>query len=143
MPLSANVPTYLLGTGMVGLGLLGLASPARAYATFGLPYPSSVTSPDRVHPASLRADGPGSAPSPYLYAKAVRDLSYGIAFLAFEATQNAAAVTTMAALTALTGAVDGWVVWRYGGELRAKAWGHWNGTTLIAAWFAFRVLKSS
>jgi hypothetical protein len=147
MTLSTTFPSYLIGTATVGVGLMCFASPGRAYKLFGLPLNSPTTqpskfaeiSPDKTHPAaaSTAISGPPT-PSPYLYAMAVRQLSFGLALVAFEATGNTDAVATMAAAMCLMGAVDGWIVWKYGGELQNKAWNHWNGTIISGAWYLLR-----
>lgn len=128
--------SYFLGTCFVATGLVGFAFPNKLYESFGLPLqqsPSSQTTQTSTGEIDPQAD---SAVSPFLYAKAIRDVSCGLTFLLLGATGNDEGVRLFAYTVYLIGAADGWVVWRFGGQrLRWKAWTHWLGTLGMAAWF--------
>ncbi|KAJ9149304.1 hypothetical protein NKR23_g4242 [Pleurostoma richardsiae] len=138
------VPAYLFGTAFLGVGLQAFANPTAAYELFGAPLASS--SPDTVHPA---AAGSGAALSPFLYAKAARDVSIGLAYLLLQRFGTPRAVTALSAAVAVTGFVDGWAVWKSGGggaeaeeqQAKRKAWSHWIGSAVFTAWVAMRVAK--
>lgn len=121
MAFTTGFPSYLIGTATVSGALVSFASPRRAYELFGLPFERSNTSP-----------------SPYLFAMAVRQLALGLSLMVFEATDSPNGVETIAAAVCLVGAVDGWIVWVYGGELRDKAWNHWVGTIVTGTWYSLR-----
>lgn len=72
---------YFTSSSLVGLGVFGLSQPIQAYEAFRLPLAtppafSSAKAEKKTHPAAH------AGPSPFLYAKAARDLSNGIAFIA-------------------------------------------------------------
>lgn len=137
MAAQSPLPAYIMGTAMVGLGLFGLNFPVRAYEFFGLPL-SPVTAAkaaEKTHPAAQTAD---RSPSPFLYAKAARDLGIGLTFIALQAQGYDDAVTTFGGVCLVVGLLDGWIVWQHGGELQSKAWGHWLPSVAFAGLFAWR-----
>ena len=135
MSLSRTFPSYLIGTMTIGVGIACFIAPRGAYQLFGLPLPEKSPNNDNKNLASSNLT---STPSPYVYAMGVRQFSLGLMLIAFEAAGNTQAVATMAGAISLIGAVDGGIVWMNGGALRSKAWGHWNGTIMAAAWYGWR-----
>jgi hypothetical protein len=130
------LPSYVIGTCFVTAGLAGFAFPNSLYESFGLPLKPSPSPQPAEQPTEDSAEPADAAVSPFLYAKSIRDVSCGLTFLLLGATGNTDGVQMLAYTVYLTGAADGWVVWRYGGkELRWKAWVHWIGTVGMAAWF--------
>lgn len=134
LQLLSPVPAYLFGIAFIGVGLQSFIHPVAAYDLFGIPVASS--SPDKAHPAA------SGAVSPFVYAKAARDISVGLAYFTLQSSSNALAVTAFSAAITVTGFLDGWIVWRRGGDaLRKKAWNHWIGSTAMLLWIVLRVLK--
>ena len=127
------IPAYLVGTAFLGVGLMAFADPSGAYKQFGIPLSPSL--PEKTHPAAY------GAVSPFLYAKAARDITFGLTYFLLQYTRNARGVTAFSMAAAVTGCVDGWIAWAYGGELRGTAWNHWTGTAVFTAWVAMRLLK--
>lgn len=119
------VPAYLLGVPLVFVGLSALRKPVPAHEMFGVP--STV---------------PKDGVSPFLYAKALRDVALGLACLGLQYQGNDSAVTAIMAVSVMVGIGDGCIVWSSGGDgLRHKAWGHWVGTSiLVAPWVVARLL---
>lgn len=126
--------------------------PPQAYELFGLalgqPASQQAKSPEISPDTNIQAAGSNAIsntprPSPYLYAMAVCQLSFGIALISFEATGNIDAVAIIAATICLTGAVDGWIVWKERGVSQNKAFNHWNGTIITAAWYLLRFCRLS
>ena len=73
--------------------------------------------------------------------KGIREGTYGLALVAFQYQGNEAAVTAFAAILALAGLGDGFIIWFHGGEkLRYKAFGHWFAFGGLASWAWWRAL---
>lgn len=144
MPPLYTLPAYFIGTSLVGLGLNTLRKPREYYEIFGIPATSSIssrtsasTSAVKSHPAATTSGGGGS---PFVYVKAARDIVFGACLVAFQATGNEDAVNILVGTMFIAAAVDGWVVWNWGGEtFRPKAWGHWIGGGLGIPWVIWRV----
>lgn len=119
--------TYLLGAGMLALGLHCVLRPRQEYRRFGLP---------------LESAQPGAKTqghSPLMLLKGSREVSYGLALIVLQCQGNVNAVTTAVAIISLAGLADGLVVWFHGGqELRIKAFGHWFAFVVLGAWAAWR-----
>ncbi|KZL86897.1 hypothetical protein CI238_09216 [Colletotrichum incanum] len=103
------LPSYVLGTGLTFIGLLGFVRPLSIYDAFGIARP-------------LTAE-----PEAFSYAKSARDLATGALFILLETYQegsgNEDAVTALFAVTACVGVADWWIVKNMGGER-----GRGNGT---------------
>jgi hypothetical protein len=147
LTLPAGIPAYLLGTAFLGLGLQGLRAPETAYATFGLPAPPPPPKPEHPGNITTRAtiltpqQAARAAASPFVHAKAARDLTFGILYLVFQYQGDERAVNTLMAAMTLVGGLDGTIVWVFGGEeLRDKAWAHWAGSVALGAWAVTRIM---
>lgn len=96
------LPSYLLGTGLTFVGLLGFVRPLAVYDAFGIARPRSAE------------------PEAFSYAKSARDLATGALFVLLETYQegsgNEDAVTALFAVTACVGVADWWIVGAAGGE---------------------------
>ncbi|OLN80981.1 hypothetical protein CCHL11_10265 [Colletotrichum chlorophyti] len=90
------VPSYVLGTGLTFIGLLGFVKPLAMYDAYGVARPLS------------------SQPEPFAYGKSARDLATGALFILMEMYQegsgNEDAVTLLFATSAVIGFADWWVV---------------------------------
>ncbi|KXJ95759.1 hypothetical protein Micbo1qcDRAFT_157821, partial [Microdochium bolleyi] len=114
--------SYLLGTTFIGLGALGLASPAQAQLTFGV----------RPSPAASSSGNPET--QAFIYSKAGRDLVVGALLVLFQYRRNKAAVTAVMGLAAFAGFIDGLACYKFApSDLRPKAWGHYIGSAAILA----------
>ncbi|KAI3543493.1 hypothetical protein CSPX01_06149 [Colletotrichum filicis] len=95
-------PSYVLGTGLTFIGLLGFVRPLAIYDAFGI-----------ARPLSAEAEA-------FSYAKSARDLATGLLFLGLETYQegsgNEDAVTALLAVTSLVGIMDWWIVRTMGGK---------------------------
>ncbi|KAJ0161857.1 hypothetical protein CTA2_5481 [Colletotrichum tanaceti] len=104
------LPSYLIGTGLTFVGLLGFVRPFAVYDAFGLARP-----------------GPAE-PRTFSHAKSVRDLATGALFVFLETYQegsgNEDAVTALLAVTACVGFADWWIVGAAGREEE----GEWDGS---------------
>ncbi|KAK1762509.1 hypothetical protein QBC33DRAFT_551730 [Phialemonium atrogriseum] len=130
------VPAYLLGTAFLGVGLNAYANPESAYKMFGLPLQTSKASPLTIHPAAVEPV------SPFVYPKAARDITFGLAYFILQAQQNETGVTAFSAAVAVTGFLDGWTVWTCGSpKMRNNAWRHWIGSAIFTVWVGLRVVK--
>lgn len=139
--LASAIPAYFIGIAFFVTGIGGFAFPDKICEVFGLPSDPPATSQTAVEPTGQPTEQQSApadaAVSPFLYAKSARDLSCGLAFLLLGATGNGSGVSLLAAAVSLTGAADGWIVRRYGGN----PWKHWNGTAIMAAWAGWRLWK--
>jgi hypothetical protein len=118
------LPAYIVGVPLVFTGLFALRDPLAAHTLFGVPSPSSSPSPTANN----------NNISPFVYAKAVRDMALGLTCLGLHLQGNETGVTAILAAAVFTGLGDGWIVWCFGGEeLRGKAWGHWAPTVVLMA----------
>lgn len=129
------MPAYLLGAPLVFVGLFALRNPLAAHQLFGVPY---AMPKDGAQRDTTR----GTGWSPFLYAKAIRDVALGLVCLRLQYQGNDSAVTTVLAASVVIGIGDGCIVWSEGGDsLRHKAWEHWIGTSvLLAPWVVMRML---
>ncbi|OHE91715.1 hypothetical protein CORC01_13006 [Colletotrichum orchidophilum] len=86
------LPSYILGTSLTFIGLLGFVRPLALYDAFGIARPLSAQ------------------PEAFLYAKSARDLATGLLFIGLETYQegsgNEDAVTALLAVTAMVGVAD-------------------------------------
>jgi hypothetical protein len=110
------VPAYSVGALLLGIGVHSFLRPSEEYERFGLPRESS----------------------PLMYLKAVRESTYGLAFIALQHQGHYAALTTVAAVISLAGLADGFVIWAHGGPLRGKAFRHWGFFVVVAGWAWWR-----
>lgn len=117
-------PAFAVGTPLIFTGLYALRDPLASYRLFGVPSPS---------PRSSTTNTKSNNVSPFVYAKAVRDLALGLTGIGLHIYGDQAGVTALLAATVFTGLGDGWVVWCCGGELKQKAWEHWIPTVVILA----------
>ncbi|KAK1962384.1 hypothetical protein LY78DRAFT_661292 [Colletotrichum sublineola] len=96
-------PSFVFGTGLTFVGLLGFARPLAMYDGFGMARPPA-----------------GDKPHPFSYAKSARDLATGALFILLETYQegsgNEDAVTALLAVTACVAFADWWIVRRMGGN---------------------------
>lgn len=137
--LPSGFPIYLLGTAFLGLGVSGLAQPESQYPTFGIPLPALPPTPPDV--ATDEQTDRRAAASPFVKAKSIRDLSYGLFLISLQFQGQNKAVNTLLANMVIVGAVDGAIVWVFGGADRGeKAWGHWGGSIALAAWTLTRIM---
>ncbi|OOF94010.1 hypothetical protein ASPCADRAFT_209253 [Aspergillus carbonarius ITEM 5010] len=127
------VPAYVLGTLILALGIHAIARPGPEYPRFGLPFESAAAVSTRTkHP-------PPGAVSPLMYLKGIRESSYGLALIALQYQGQDTALTTFAAILALTALADGLLVWTHGGDtLKMKAFGHWVTFVGLAGWSWWR-----
>lgn len=124
------LPSYILGTGLTFIGLLGFAKPLAIYDAFGIARP-------------LTAE-----PEAFSFTKSARDLATGVLFILLEAYQegsgNEDAVTLLFATTALVGVADWWIVGRMGGEggkgHREKSLVHLGSGVALGAFALWRYL---
>ncbi|QMW46853.1 hypothetical protein COH20_001970 [Aspergillus flavus] len=131
------IPAYALGTLTLALGCNALARPGPEYPRFGLPF-ESAASPASTHGNNKRTLPPGAV-SPLMYIKGIREMSYGLTLLALQYYRQETAVTIFAAVCALVGLADGFVVWANGGKaLRMKAFGHWITCLGFGGWAWWR-----
>ncbi|KAI3396966.1 hypothetical protein diail_11366 [Diaporthe ilicicola] len=118
---------YILGIGLLLLGLHAFIRPRQEYPRFGLPL-------EHAQPGSK-----AQSHSPLVFLKGIREATYGLALVVLQYQGNVGAVTTFAAILALAALGDGFVVWLNGGrELRRKAFGHWFAFVLLGGWAAWR-----
>jgi hypothetical protein len=136
MPSPSPIPSYVLGVGSIGLGLNAFFNPRGEYGRFGLP----LESPKSVSANDNDAHQPGYA-SPLIYLKSIREITYGLALIAFQLQDNTEAVTTFAGVVSLAGLFDGVLVRAHGGPFKFKQWGHFFAFAGIAAWSLWRFKK--
>jgi hypothetical protein len=110
------VPAYSLGALLLAIGVHSFLRPSEEYERFGLPRESS----------------------PLMYLKAVRESTYGLAFIALQHQGHDAALTTVAAVISLAGLADGFVIRAHGGTLKGKAFRHWGFFVVVAGWAWWR-----
>ncbi|KAJ5713531.1 uncharacterized protein N7483_010712 [Penicillium malachiteum] len=80
--------------------------------------------------------------SPFIYLKGIREITWGLNFLALQYYQQDFAITIFAGVVSLAELGDGWTVWANGGErLKMKAFGHLAVDLGTAAWFLWRALQ--
>lgn len=74
--------------------------------------------------------------SPLVYVKGSRDVTYGLTLMALQwQGGQETAITTLTGVMSLAGAVDGFVVWFYGGDkFVAKAFMHWAAFITFGTW---------
>ncbi|KAK8080266.1 hypothetical protein PG997_008084 [Apiospora hydei] len=128
-------PGYVLGSCFLGLGIMGIISPAQAELAFPVrrDEEKDEEEPSNVHPAArgltitrvLRA---------HLYSKAGRDLVFGLSFFALQYQGSMRAVVALEGLVTIVGFVDGFAVWKYGAEdAKPLAWSYWTWSLSILA----------
>lgn len=125
-----EIPAYVIGAACIGIGLNAFFNPAGEYARFGLP----LEPPKTVGAATKN----GTVSPLMIYTKSVRDLTYGLAFVALQYQRNESALTTFAGIVSVAGLVDGLVVRAYGGARKWKQWGHFFAFGAIAGWSLWR-----
>ncbi|KAI5463595.1 hypothetical protein BGZ63DRAFT_381804 [Mariannaea sp. PMI_226] len=136
----SSISVYCVGAPLVFTGLSALRNPLAAHSLFGVPSPQEQAS---LHQQPASGDSSLSSPmSPFVYAKAVRDVALGLTCLGLQYLGNNQGVTVMLAGIVFTGLCDGWIVWTLGGgKLQHKAWGHWVPTVgVLVPWVAMRAL---
>ncbi|KAH8430767.1 DUF4267 domain-containing protein [Aspergillus melleus] len=136
------IPSYLLGALCLALGLNSILRPSNEYPRFGLPFESGPAGTARKpsKPTKPTTGANDACVSPLIHLKGIRETSYGLALIALQYQGQDVAVTTIAAICALAGLGDGFVVWKYGGEeFRVKALGHWLAFLGFGGWAAWRV----
>lgn len=157
------IHSYAVGALGLGLGLHALLRPREEYPRFGLPLegagaPPASNKEDRIHndktatPTTTTAAA--HAVSPFIYVKAIREATYGLALIGLEYQGDKAGATTLIGIIALAALGDGWIVWVYGGDgggddnenskkrRGKKAAGHWVGGVLLGAWGAWRAFRA-
>jgi hypothetical protein len=121
MPSSIVNTANILGTACAARGIMSMLTPREEYSHMGLPL------------------APTETPSPLMYFKGLREVSYGLALVALQTQGSDLAVTTFAAILTAVRLGDGLVVWFKGGERsRYKAWGHWITAAGMACWAVWR-----
>ncbi|KAK8042379.1 hypothetical protein PG994_012862 [Apiospora phragmitis] len=126
-------PGYILGSCFLGLGIMGLVSPAQAEIAFPVRQEEDEKEPSDVHPAS-RGSRIKSVLRAHLYSKAGRDLVFGLSFFALQYQGNMRAIVALEGLVTIVGFVDGFAVWKYGAEdVRPLAWSYWVWSSSILA----------
>jgi hypothetical protein len=160
-------PAYIIGAAGVAVGLWGLLAPAGAAAYYGIPastsrpavsssltpasettHPatqgstSAIASKDTHPAAQSTAVSPETPPSPYVAVAAVRDIALGLAMVGLQLQDNVEGVSTLLAARGALEALDGLLVWRFGGEtVRDKAIGHVVGGIVFARWAWWRFFE--
>ncbi|KAJ0115200.1 hypothetical protein J7T55_001610 [Diaporthe amygdali] len=118
---------YILGGGLILLGLHAFIRPRQEYKRFGLPL-------EHAQPNAKTEKH-----SPLMFLKGTREVTYGLALVALQYQGNVGAVTAFVVVLALAGLADGFVVWLHGGqELKRKALGHWFAFVVLGSWAAWR-----
>ncbi|KAH6895980.1 hypothetical protein B0T10DRAFT_479253 [Thelonectria olida] len=92
----SSFPACLVGVPLVFTGLFALRDPLAAHTLFGVPRPSP--SPSTTVNNNI---------SPFVYAKAVRDMALGLTCLGLHLQGNETSVTAVLAAAAFTGLGDG------------------------------------
>lgn len=132
------IPSYLLGTLCLALGLNSILRPSNEYPRFGIPFETS-TSRKPSKPSSTNSAS-ADCISPLIHLKGIRETSYGLALIALQYQGQEVAVTTIAAICAFAGLGDSLVVWKYGNEeYRSKAMGHLLAFLGFGGWAIWRV----
>ncbi|KAL4947126.1 hypothetical protein BDW69DRAFT_178994 [Aspergillus filifer] len=135
------LPTYIIGTLCIALGVNGFTSPEKEYPRFGLPLeppaPESASSRTSTLNANTTAQLRGTV-SPLIYIKCVREITYGLALIALQYQGQEKATTTLAGVISLAGLGDGFVVWIFGGERIGTAINHWGTFIALAGWAFWR-----
>ena len=135
------IPSYVIASVFTAFGILPIIAPKTDYEVFGLPLESTSATASLSDKKTVSAPGDGAV-SPYVYAKGVRDLTYGLTYFLLQSQGQDAAITTFSGIVCLTAFADGLIVWLYGGEkLKGKAWGHWGTLVGLAAWVGWRVYQ--
>ncbi|KAK0103277.1 hypothetical protein ONS95_005310 [Cadophora gregata] len=138
MTFFSPIPSYILGTLFTLSGIISFISPATEYRTFGLPLTSSNNSkPD----SSSSASPPSPQISPYVYAKGIRDLTYGFTYFIFQLQGQESAITTFTGIVCIAGFVDGILVWRFVGGWKGKAFEHWGAIAVLGSWAVWRAMS--
>ncbi|KAK7958603.1 hypothetical protein PG988_013451 [Apiospora saccharicola] len=136
-------PGYVLGSCFLGLGIMGLVSPAQAELAFPVRQnedDGEEEDSSNVHPAA-RGSGITRVLRAHLYSKAGRDLVFGLSFFALQYQGNMRAVVALEGLVTIVGFVDGFAVWKYGAEeARPLAWSYWTWSSSILAIAGARLL---
>ncbi|CAK7213621.1 hypothetical protein SBRCBS47491_001867 [Sporothrix bragantina] len=125
------IPSYAFGTMFTGIGFLTLFAPKTDYAVFGVPLEPPAST------ASSSSSSQGTV-SPMAYAKGVRDFAFGLTYFALQYYGLDDAITIFSAILTFVALTDGAIVYKFGGPLQSKAFGHWGGGVLFAAWVAWR-----
>ncbi|PVH68755.1 hypothetical protein DL98DRAFT_662032 [Cadophora sp. DSE1049] len=126
------IPSYVLGTFFALSGIISFLSPTTEYKIFGFPLPTTPVAPSPS--ASSASTPPTPQISPYVYAKGIRDLTYGLTVFIFQLQGQEPAITTFTCIVCLAGFVDGVLVWRFGGGWQGKAMDHWGAVTVLGSW---------
>lgn len=116
--------SYALGATCALRGVMAITSPRDEYAHMGLPLEPKAPTNTPPTMTKEKNDSEGSA-SPLVYLKGLREVSYGLTFMAFQQQGHVEAITVFAAIVSLVRFGDGLVVWLKGGKERYRAWGHW------------------
>ncbi|KAK7927440.1 hypothetical protein PG985_004438 [Apiospora marii] len=130
-------PGYVLGSCFLGLGIMGLVSPAQAELAFPVrrndDEEEEKQDSSNVHPAA-RGSSITRVLRAHLYSKAGRDLVFGLSFFALQYQGNMRAIVALEGLVTIVGFVDGLAVWVYGAkEARPLAWSYWTWSSSILA----------
>ncbi|KAH7398022.1 hypothetical protein BKA64DRAFT_643137 [Cadophora sp. MPI-SDFR-AT-0126] len=133
------IPSYILGTLFTLSGIISFISPSTEYKTFGFPIPSSSPSPSST---ISNSSSPPSHPqiSPYVYAKGIRDLTYGLTFFIFQLQGQDSVITAFTGIVCIAGFVDGVLVWTFGGGWKGKAVEHWGAVAVLGSWGLWRTV---
>jgi len=149
------IPAYLFGSLFIALGTVAIISPQKDYEIFGLPSPPKIsnhgndasaippTSSPLLKKSSGSPDTVGDAlVSPYVYAKGIRDVTYGLTYVLLQAQGQEVAITLFSGVVCVAAIGDGLIVWFCGGEnLKSKAWGHWGSLAPLLGWIGWRVFS--
>ncbi|KJR90030.1 uncharacterized protein SPSK_06728 [Sporothrix schenckii 1099-18] len=129
------IPSYVIGTMFLGIGVLSLVAPEADYAVFGLPLEGQA----KAKTDGAAASSTTGTASPMVLAKGARDLAFGLTYVALQYRGLDEAITVFSAVLCIVALSDGAIVWQYGGPaLKSKAWSHWGGLVAFAAWVAWR-----
>src|SRR5262245_58359453 len=106
---TSPVPSYLLGTAFIGIGLSSFLQPLSAHTIFGVPAPAPTPAPAPGITASKSPEASTRSPgvSPFVFAKAARDVAIGVLFFAFQLQGDDAAVGTLMVGATAVGVLDG------------------------------------
>lgn len=158
---------YILGTACIGRGIMAILQPRAEYGHMGLPlespaFPASLPPPSSAEADAVQAErqdqgkaqaqaqaraGPGTVDasqsgsvSPLMYFKGIREISYGLAMVAFQRLGYESALTAFAGILSFVRLGDGLIIWLHGGdELRHRASGHLITGVGFLAWVAWRI----
>ncbi|KAL4967036.1 DUF4267 domain-containing protein [Aspergillus stella-maris] len=140
------LPTYIVGTLCIALGVNAFIFPEKEYPRFGLPLEppapasesASASSTDSTSSITTNDIQPRGTVSPLIYIKSVREITYGLALIALQRQGQEKAVTILAGVISLAGLGDGFVVWILVADRRGTAINHWGTFFAFVGWAIWR-----